>query len=94
MPIDRIYRDAVPVEASATSLLSTGTTLPDNFPRPPPPTTTRFICQFGHGGICRAQMKHIDQFQPSYYQFDSIWICTAEDPTERKVTLCQIAVTW
>ena len=37
MPIEWIYRDCVPVEASATSLLSTGAALPNDFPRPPPP---------------------------------------------------------
>ena len=53
MPIDWIYRDAVPVETSATSLPSTGTTLPHDVPAPPPPHTP-FICQFGHGGLYRA----------------------------------------
>ena len=38
-------------------------------------------------------MKHIGQFQPSYYQFDSTGLCRAQDPTECKFT-CQIAVTW
>ena len=37
MPIDWIYRDAVPVETSATSLLLTGATLPDDVRGPPPP---------------------------------------------------------
>ena len=38
-------------------------------------------------------MKHIDQFQPSYYQFDSTGLCRAQDPTECTFTLCQIDVT-
>ena len=66
MPFDWIYSDAVPFEASATSLLLTGTTLPDDVPAPPPDTP--FICQCGHAGLCRAWMKHSDQFKPSYYQ--------------------------
>ena len=37
MPIDWIYRDAVPDETAPTSLLSTGTTLPDDVRDPPPP---------------------------------------------------------
>ena len=63
MPIEWIYIDTVPIEASATSLLSTGAALPNDVPRPPPPDTP-FICQFGHAG-CGAQMKHNDQFRPS-----------------------------
>ena len=39
-------------------------------------------------------MKHSDQFQPSDYHLDSIGLCRAQDPTECKFTLCQIAVTW
>ena len=39
-------------------------------------------------------MKYIDQFQPSYYQFDSFGLCRAQDPTECTFTPCQIAVTW
>ena len=39
-------------------------------------------------------MKHIDQFQPLYHQFDSTGLCRAQDPTEYKFTLCQIAVIW
>ena len=61
MPIEWIYRDAALVEASATSLLSTGAALRNDVPRPPPPHIP-FICQFGHAGLCRAQMKHSDQF--------------------------------
>ena len=77
MPIEWIYRDVVPVEASATPLLSTGTTLRDDVPGPPPPPDTPFICQFGHAGLCRAVKKHIDQFQLSYYQFHSTGRCRA-----------------
>ena len=93
MPIEWIYRDAVRVEASATSLLSTGAALPNDVPRPPPPHTS-FICQFSHAGLCKAQMTHSDQFQPSYYQFDRTGLCRAQDPTKCKFTLCQVAVTW
>ena len=39
-------------------------------------------------------MKHSDQFQPSYYQFNSIGLCRAQDQAKCKFTLCQIAVTW
>ena len=39
-------------------------------------------------------MKHIDQFQPSYYQLGSIGLRTAKNPTECKFALCEIAVTW
>ena len=39
-------------------------------------------------------MRHIHHFQPSYYHFDSTGLCRAQDPTECKFTLCQMAVTW
>ena len=39
-------------------------------------------------------MKHIEQFQPSYYQLESTGLCRAQEPKECKCTLCQIAVTW
>ena len=39
-------------------------------------------------------MNHSDQFQASCYQFDSTGLCRAQDPTNCKFTLCQIAVTW
>ena len=91
MPIKWIYRDAAPVEDSATSLLSTGAALPNDVP---PHTHIPFICQFGHDGLCRAKMKHSDQFQPSYCQLDSTGLRRAQDPTECKFTLCHIAVTW
>ena len=43
MPIEWIYRDTVSIEASATSLLSTGAALPNDVPRrPPPPTPPSF----------------------------------------------------
>ena len=78
MPIDCMYRDTGPLEASATSLLSTAAALPNDVPRPPPPPPdTPFICQLSHAGLCRAQMNHSDQFQPSYYQFDSTGLCRA-----------------
>ena len=38
-------------------------------------------------------MRHIHQFEPSYYQFDSVGRCRAHDPTECKFRLCQLAVT-
>ena len=59
-----------------------------------PPPDTPFLHHFGHAGLCRAQMKHIDQFWASYYQFESTGLCRAQDPTECKFTLCQIALTW
>ena len=39
-------------------------------------------------------MKHSDQFEPSYYQFDSTGLCRAQDSTKCNFTLCQIVVTW
>ena len=90
MPIDWIYRDAVPVETSATSLLSTGTTLPDDVQGPPPPPTPPSFANL----VMLGSAEQIDQFQPSYYQFESTGLCRAQDPTECKFTLCQIAVTW
>ena len=39
-------------------------------------------------------MKHIDQFEASSCQFDSTGLCRAQDPTECKLTLCEIAVPW
>ena len=63
--IDRIHRDAVPVGTSATSLLLTCATLPDNVRGPPPPPPRHpIIHHFGYAGLCRAEIKHIDQFQP------------------------------
>ena len=59
---------------------------------PPPPRQPLFH-HFGHG-LYRAQIKHIDRFQPSYYQFESTGLCKAQDPKECKFTLCQITVTW
>ena len=95
MPIDCMYRNAGPFEASATSLLSTAAALPNDVPRPPPPPRdSPFSCQFSHAGLRRAQMNHSDQFEASYYQFDSTGLCRAQDPTKCKFTLCQIAVTW
>ena len=61
---------------------------------PPPSLHTPFIYQFGHAGLCRAQMKHSYQLQPSYYRFDSTGLCRAQHPIECKFTLCSIAVTW
>ena len=60
----------------------------------PRPHDTPLICQFGHAGLCRAHMKPIDQFPPSYHQFDSTGLCRAQDPTECKFALCHITVTW
>ena len=61
---------------------------------PPPPHTHTLIHHFGHAGLCIAQIKHIDQFQTSYYQLEHTRLCRAQDPKECKFTLCQIAVTW
>ena len=30
------------------------------------------ILHFGHAGLCEAEIEHINQFQPSYYQFESM----------------------
>ena len=38
----------------------------------PPPLRHPLIHHFGHAGLCRAQSKHIHQFQLSCYQFESI----------------------
>ena len=70
MQIKCIYRDAVPVGTSATSMLLTGETLLDDVQGPPPPRHPT-IHHFGHAGLCRAQIKHIDQFRPSNYQLES-----------------------
>ena len=65
MQIDWFYRDAVPVGTSATSLLLAGATLLDNVLGPPSPAGHPLIHHFGLAGLCRAQIKHIDQFQYS-----------------------------
>ena len=61
---------------------------------PPPPPGHPLIHHFDHAGLCTTQVKHIDQFRPSYYQFDKSGFCKAKDPTECKFTLCHIAVIW
>ena len=62
MPIDCMYKDAGPVEASWTVDLSTAAALPIHVPRPAPPRATPFSCQFSHARLCRAQMNHSDKF--------------------------------
>ena len=58
--MDWIYRDVVRVATSATSLLMTGETLPDGVQAPPPPPRHPLIHHFGHVGLCRAEVEHID----------------------------------
>ena len=86
MQIDWIYRDAVPVGTSATSLMLTSATLRDDVKGPPPKHP--LIHHFVHAGLCRAQIKHIDRFRPSYYQFENTGLCRAQDPKECKFTSC------
>ena len=38
------------------------------------------IYRFGHARLCRAQVKHIDQFQESYYHLVSFGLCRAQEP--------------
>ena len=85
----------MPIGTSATSLLLTGATLLDDVQGPPPPPHTHtLILYFGHAWLCRAEIKHIDQFQPSYYQFESTGLCRAQDPVGCNFTWWQITVTW
>ena len=91
MQIDWIYRDAVLVGTS-TTLILTGATLLDDVQGTPPPRHP-IIHHFGHAGLCRAQSKHNDQFQPSHYQLESTGLYKAQDPmrcrlTGSKETLC------
>ena len=90
MQIHWIYRYAVHVGTSATSLMLTGATLPDDVQGPKHPLILHFV----HAGLCRAQIKHIDRFKPSYYQLESTGLCRAQDPMGCKFMLCQITVTW
>ena len=94
MPIDRIYRDAMLVGTSATLQLLTGATLPDDVQGPPPPPRTLHNSPFWNFGLYKPQIKHIDQFRPSYYQFESTGLRRAKVPRNCKFTLGQIAVTW
>ena len=94
MAIEYIYKDAVPVGISANSLLMTGATLPDDVQGPPPPQIP-LIHHFGHAGLCRAEIQHIDEFRPSSYQFQSIGPCRAHNPmgcqlTGSTETLCPL----
>ena len=88
MPIDWMYRDAVPAVTSATSLMLTGATLPDDVQGTPPPPAKRhpIIQNFGHAGLCRAHIKHIDQFQPSSYKLESTGLCRVQDPMGCQLT--------
>ena len=61
---------------------------------PPPPLDTPFIHHFRHVGLCRARIKHFDQFLPSYYRFESNGLSRAQNPKKCKFAVCQIAVTW
>ena len=86
MPIDCIYRDAVPAATSAISLMLTGATLPDDVQGTPPPPRHPMFHHFGHAGLCRAQIKHIDQFRPSSYQLESTGLWKAQDPMGCQLT--------
>ena len=95
MQNDLIYRDCVVVGTSASSLVLTGATLPYDVRGHPPPKKKRPLTHHsGHDELCEAQIKHIDQLEPSYYRFESTGLCKAQDPKECKFTLCHIAVTW
>ena len=61
---------------------------------PPPPHRPPLLHYFGHVGLCKAQIKHLDQSQPAYFQFVSPGLCKAQDLKECKFKLCKIAVTW
>ena len=86
MPIDWIYKDAVPAGTSTTSLLLIGATLPDDVQGTPRPPRHPIIHHFGHAGHCRAQIKHIDQFRLSSYQLGSTGLCRAQDPMGCQLT--------
>ena len=86
MPIDWIYKNAVPTGTSATSLMLTGATLPGNVQGPPPPKRHPIIHHFGHAGLCRAHIKHIDQFRPSSYQLEGTGLCGVQDPMGCQLT--------
>ena len=93
MPIDWIYRGAVPVGISPTSLQLTVQPCLMMSEDPPPPQDNPTIHHFGHAGLCRPHSKQIDQFEPSYYQFESFGLCRAQDPmgctlTGSKEMLC------
>ena len=45
-----------------------------------PPPRHPLILRFVHAGLRGAQIKHIDQFQLSYYQFDNTGLWRAQDP--------------
>ena len=47
---------------------------------PPPPREHPLIYHFGHAGLRKAQVKHIDQFQESYYHLVSSGLCRAQGP--------------
>ena len=90
MQIDWSYRNAVPAGTSATSLMLTGATLLDDVQGPPPPPPKRhpIIHHFGHAGLCRAQIKHPDQFRLSSYQLESAGLCGVQDPMGCQLTGC------
>ena len=68
-------------------------TLRDHVQGTPPPPYTPLMLHFGHAALCRAKIEHIEQFQPSYYQFGSIGLYIAHDAIRCKFTWCQIIVT-
>ena len=95
MQIDWIYRDAVLVGTSATSLMLICATLPDDVQRTPPPPRHSICHHFVRAGLRRAQIQHIDRFQPSSYQMESNGLCRAQDPMGCRLigsteTLCRL----
>ena len=65
----------------------TGATLPNDVQgAPPPPPGHLLIYHFGHARLCRGQVKHIDQFQESYYHLVSSGLCRAQDPLGCQLT--------
>ena len=56
----------MPIGPSATSIVMTSATLPDDVQGTPPPPRHPLNHHLGHAGLCTAQVKHINQFQTSY----------------------------
>ena len=86
MPIDWIYKDAMPVGTSATLLLMTGATRLMMSKQPPP--RHPMVHHFVRVGLCRAHIAHNDPFQPSSYQLESTGLCRAQEPMGCQLTRC------
>ena len=83
----------MPIGTSATSLLMTGATLPDDVQGTPLPRGYPKIYHFVRARLCRARVQHNDQFQPLNYKLQSSWLCKGQDPmgcqlTASKETVC------